>query len=56
MTAYFTAIKKGADCVESDLVSTKGGVLVARRENEISATTDVSERPGLANRPMTRDD
>ena len=34
----------GADFIEPDLVSTKDGVLVARHENEIGATTDVAAR------------
>ena len=34
----------GADYIEPDLVSTKDGVLVARHENEIGATTDVERR------------
>ncbi len=34
----------GADFIEPDLVSTKDGVLVARHENEIGATTDVAAK------------
>jgi glycerophosphoryl diester phosphodiesterase len=40
--AYTLAIEMGADVIEPDLVSTKDGVLVARHENEIGGTTDVS--------------
>jgi glycerophosphoryl diester phosphodiesterase len=54
LTSYFIAIQQGADFVEPDLVSTKDGVLVARHENEISATTDVSEHPEFANRRTTK--
>jgi glycerophosphoryl diester phosphodiesterase len=50
LAAYRLAIRMGADYVEPDLVSTKDGVLVARHENEISGTTDVADRPELADR------
>jgi glycerophosphoryl diester phosphodiesterase len=40
--AYTLAIEMGADVIEPDLVSTKDGVLIARHENEIGGTTDVS--------------
>ena len=42
------------DFVEPDLVSTKDGVLVARHENEISATTDVSTKAQFASRKTTK--
>jgi glycerophosphoryl diester phosphodiesterase len=42
--AYTLAIEMGADAIEPDLVSTKDGVLVARHENEIGATTDVATK------------
>src|SRR5688572_3566089 len=42
--AYAKAIEDGADFVEPDLVSTKDGVLVARHENNIAETSDVSAR------------
>jgi glycerophosphoryl diester phosphodiesterase len=54
LTAYFIAIQQGADFIEPDLVSTKDGVLVARHENEISGTTDVSEHPEFAGRRTTK--
>jgi glycerophosphoryl diester phosphodiesterase len=44
----------GADYIEPDLVSTRDGVLVARHENEISGTTDVSSRPQFAARRTTK--
>ena len=44
IAAYALAIEMGADFIEPDLVSTKDGVLVARHENEIGATTDVAAR------------
>ena len=42
--AYRLAVDMGADYIEPDLVSTKDGVLIARHEHEIGATTDVAER------------
>ena len=50
LAAYELAIAQGADFIEPDLVSTADGVLVARHENEISATTDVAARPEFAGR------
>ena len=54
LAAYELAIRQGADVIEPDLVSTKDGVLVARHENEISGTTDVSSRPEFADRRTTK--
>ncbi|MGN9802193.1 glycerophosphodiester phosphodiesterase [Micromonospora sp. L32] len=54
LEAYRLAIRMGADYIEPDLVSTKDGVLVARHENEISGTTDVSTRPEFAGRKATK--
>ena len=42
LAAYYIAIQQGADFIEPDLVSTRDGILVARHENEIGGTTDVS--------------
>ena len=50
LAAYALAIEQQADLIEPDLVLTADGVLVARHENEISATTDVADRPGFADR------
>ena len=44
LEAYDLAIAQGADFIEPDVVSTKDGVLIARHENEIGATTDVARR------------
>ena len=44
LAAYALAIDMGADFIEPDLVSTGDGVLVARHENEIGATTDAAVR------------
>lgn len=54
LSAYLLAIQQGADYIEPDLVLTKDGILVARHENEISATTDVASKPNFAGRRKTR--
>lgn len=54
LAAYFIAAQQGADFLEPDLVMTRDGVLVARHENEISATTDVASRAEFAARRATR--
>lgn len=54
LASYFIAIEQGADFVEPDLVMTQDGVLVARHENEIGATTDVAERREFAGRRATK--
>jgi glycerophosphoryl diester phosphodiesterase len=48
------AIQLGADVVEPGVVPTKDGRLVARHENELSGTTDVSTRPEFADRQTTK--
>ncbi len=50
LSAYLLAIQQGADFIEPDLVVTKDGILVARHENEISATTDVADKRQFAKR------
>jgi glycerophosphoryl diester phosphodiesterase len=54
LAAYFIAIQQGADYIEPDLVATRDGVLVARHENEIGATTDVAARAEFAGRRTTK--
>jgi glycerophosphoryl diester phosphodiesterase len=54
IAAYELAIEQCADYIEPDLVPTKDGVLVARHENEIGGTTDVSDRPEFADRETTK--
>jgi glycerophosphoryl diester phosphodiesterase len=48
LDAYRTAIRMGVDDIELDLVATRDGVLVARHDLELSATTDVADRRGFA--------
>lgn len=54
LAAYSLAIALGADYVEPDLVTTGDGILVARHECEIGATTDVARHPDLARRRTTK--
>ncbi|RQT89478.1 glycerophosphodiester phosphodiesterase [Burkholderia cepacia] len=54
LASYRKAIEDGADVIEPDLVSTRDGVLVARHENEISGTTNVSVLPQFASRKATK--
>ena len=54
LESYRLAIEQGADFIEPDLVATKDGVLVARHENQISATTDVAAHPEFADRRTTK--
>jgi phosphodiesterase/alkaline phosphatase D-like protein/glycerophosphoryl diester phosphodiesterase len=54
LAAYELAIAMGADYIETDLVITSDGILVARHENEISGTTDVAEHPEFADRQTTK--
>src|SRR2546429_3313423 len=50
LASYFLAMQHGADYVEPDLVMTADGVLIARHENEIGATTDVAQHRRFAPR------
>ncbi len=50
LEGYRRAVDLGADFIEPDLVVTKDGVLVARHEPNIVATTDVKDRPEFASR------
>ncbi len=54
LAGYALAVFQGADFIEPDLVSTKDGHLVARHENVLDETTDVSTRPEFASRRATK--
>jgi glycerophosphoryl diester phosphodiesterase len=54
LASYELGARMGADLIEPDLVPTKDGVLVARHEPEISATTDVADHPEFADRKTTK--
>lgn len=50
LESYAFAIELGADYIEPDLVATKDGVLIARHEPNIIATTNVKNLPQFASR------
>lgn len=50
LAGYALAIERGADYIEPDLVVTKDGVLIARHEPNIIATTNVKDLPQFAGR------
>jgi glycerophosphoryl diester phosphodiesterase len=54
LPAYRLGALLGADYLEPDLVLTKDGVLVARHEAGLGATTDVATRPEFAGRRRVR--
>ena len=54
LAAYVLAMHQGADYIEPDLVCTKDGVLVARHENNLTETSDVSRRAEFANKRTTK--
>ncbi|GAA4701924.1 glycerophosphodiester phosphodiesterase [Pseudonocardia yuanmonensis] len=54
LAGYELAARMGADFIEPDLVSTADGVLVARHEPMIGATTDVAAHPEFADRRTVR--
>jgi glycerophosphoryl diester phosphodiesterase len=53
-SSYDLAFAMGVDAVEPDVVVSRDGVLVVRQENEISGTTDVSDRAEFADRRITK--
>ena len=54
LASYQLAINQGADYIEPDLVLTSDGVLIARHEPMLGATTDVFSRPEFAARKTTK--
>jgi glycerophosphoryl diester phosphodiesterase len=52
--AYKLAIEQGADFIEPDLVSTRDGKLIARHENELSGTTNISDLAQFQDRHTTK--
>lgn len=54
LEGYAKAIELGANYIEPDLVMTKDGVLVARHEPVIGATTNVASLAQFADRKTTR--
>lgn len=55
LAAYELAIDQGADFVEPDLVMTRDGVLIARHENLLERTTDVTLHPEFLERYTGRE-
>ena len=53
--AYAAAIEQGADFIEPDLVMTRDGVLIARHDHYLSATTNVADHPEFADRRRIRE-
>jgi glycerophosphoryl diester phosphodiesterase len=53
-SALDLAINQGCDFIQVNLVPTKEGALVARRENELSVSTDVASHPEFADRKTTK--
>lgn len=53
-SALDLGIDEGCDLVQVNLVPSKDGVLVARRDNDISASTDVAARPEFAQRRASK--
>ena len=53
LAGYALAIELGADYIEPDLVATKDGVLIARHEPNLIATTNVKDLPQFATRKRT---
>lgn len=53
-TALDVAISQGCDFLQVCVVPTKEGALVARRDNELSASTDVAVHPEFADRKTTK--
>ena len=54
LASYELAIRQCADYIEPDVVPTKDGKLVARHENDITATTNVSAHTEFADRKTTK--
>ncbi|MEO5771042.1 MAG: glycerophosphodiester phosphodiesterase [Burkholderiaceae bacterium] len=54
LESYALAIELGADYIEPDLVATKDGVLIARHEPNMIATTNVKDLPQFASRRSTK--
>lgn len=53
LESYRLAIEMGADFIEPDLVASRDGVLVARHEPYLGATTDIASRTEFASRRHT---
>lgn len=54
LAAYELAIQMGAEAIELDILSTKEGELIARHENDLTHTTNISHIPEFADRQTTK--
>jgi glycerophosphoryl diester phosphodiesterase len=54
LPAYRLAIQLGADFIEPDLVMTRDGILVARHERQLQASTNVADLPEFTSRRATQ--
>lgn len=54
VASYELAIDLGAELIEPDVVISKDGALIVRHEDELSRSTDIAERPELADRRTTK--
>ena len=52
--AYKAAIEQGADFIEPDLVVTSDGVLIARHDHFLAATTNIADHPEFADRKKVK--
>ena len=50
LAGYQSALDKGADLIEPDIIMTKDGVPICRHDLDLSKTTDVATRPAFADR------
>ncbi|KAF7136506.1 hypothetical protein RHSIM_Rhsim08G0145400 [Rhododendron simsii] len=53
--AYMRAIEEGADFIETDILSSKDGVLISFHDVTLDDTTDIAEHKEFANRKRTYD-
>ncbi|KAG4942706.1 hypothetical protein JHK84_046797 [Glycine max] len=51
--AYLRAIEEGADFIETDVLSSKDGVLICFHDVTLDDTTDIANHTGFANRKRT---
>lgn len=52
--AYALALEQGADVLEPDLMVSSDGVLIVRHDPYLSSSTDIAQRPELADRRAER--
>lgn len=55
MTLWQRAIEEGADFIETDILSSKDGVLICFHDVTLDETTDIAEHKEFANRKRTYD-